>query len=745
LEVLPAELRVAGLKRIAADAEVEWIVVVDEDAVLAADAFGSLRRSLDAQTAIVGGRAHIGASQRLGGMFGPARSGPDPFELLPLIAMQTDRQFTDFVRGPIDAPQRGAFVVAADFVRSLSGVELDSDTLHLDLAVHARAAERAVVCEPSLLFAADEDSLELRQKLLNIRRYAGTGTWQPQDMHRDPPRLRSAMITREARVMGNIRGYARRPYPPCDVLVLAADEMARARAQRGAAAVPNAGVVTVCEPADGDAARRALARTGDRYLLVTDAAAFPDRAGIEALAERLERNGRIAVALEGEAGSRGAALFHSGRIVNGGAYRGSTVAEVVADAVASLPQRRLFANTAAGDIVPDVLPVLPGLHSLDVIYIAASKPVVTQQSVQALMGEPVNGTITVVYPAGATTTERLLATYSSLRLAPDASDVQLAVGLNRALAACTSDAVAILRDDTQIPHGFLARLMDAFRRIPRLGAAVPRVGGAGRPESVPDLGYRNVAEMQTLADRRYEAFAREALLLDFATAPAIVVSREALEVVGGFDETFGFSRVGVEDFTRRLRAANFLIARCDDAYAHMFPQVEAASFVGNLDDAPFLRAAYEKRWQGNRGFDPERDRVGLRTDGPAEERATQGGRVRVLVPLGDPDEWLRAQPVLADLAVTFRAGDAVDVAIGLDGTFGIHAALAAVRELLLSAGVPMEETLNVSIDFTPDVAEWRDAGTNNVRIPGITRDALAELPMVHGAEAVRALFPSPIA
>jgi len=44
-----------------------------------------------------------------------------------------------------------------------------------------------------------------------------------------------------------------------------------------------------------------------------------------------------------------------------------------------------------------------------------------------------------------------------------------------------------------------------------------------------------------------------------------VVSREALEVVGGFDEMFGFSRYGVEDFARRVRAANFLIACCEDA------------------------------------------------------------------------------------------------------------------------------------------------------------------------------------
>ena len=745
IEESPRALRAAHLKRIAADPNVEWILVVDDDVMLAADAFSSLRRSFGTQTALVGGRAIVGSSQRLGAMFGPVRSGPDPFDLIALIAMQTDRQFTDLVRGPLDAPQRGALVIAADFIRTLDGVDIDSDALHLDLAVYARAAGRGVVCEPSLQFTADEDPPHLRGKLLNLRRFAGIGSWKPGELHRDPPRVRSSVITREVRVMGNVRGYARRPYPPCDVLVIAEDEMARGRAHRRATGVPNLGTITACAPADGDAARAALARTGDRYLLVAGASAFPDRAGIEVLAERLERNGRLAVALDGESGTSTAALFHCGRIVNGGAYRGATVSDVIADAIESLPERRLFAATRGGEIVPEVLPVLRGLQSLDVIFVAASKPVVTQQSVQALMGEPVSGTITVVYPAGAATTERMLATHSSLRLAPDATDVQLAVGLNRALAACTSDGIVIMRDDVQIPHGFLARLTDAFRRIPRLGAAVPRVGGADRPESVPDLGYRNVAEMQTVAERRYEAFAREALLLDFATAPAILVSREALQLVGGFDEMFGFSRIGVEDFTRRLRSANFLIARCDDAYAHLFPQAEAGSFVGNLDDVPFLRAAYEKRWQTGRGFDPERDRVVMRTDEPAGERPTQSGRVRVLVPLGEPAEWLRAEPVLASLATAFRVGDPVDVAIGLDGTFGLHDALAAIREVLLATGIPMEETLNVSIDFAPDIAAWRDAGTNNVQIPGLAREALQELSTIDGATGIRALMSLPSA
>lgn len=739
VEEAPVADRVRRLRELAADPDVAWIAIVDDDAILAAESFGSFRRAAGTRTAIVGGRALIGSSQRLGAMFGPSRSGPDPFDLVPLIGAQADRHFAELIRGPVDVPERGAYAVSAAFVRELAEVELDPIALHLELAVHARIAGYEVVCEPGLTFQSGEDSCELRRALGNVRRYAAIAQWPPATLHRDPARMRAVSVTREVRVMGAIRGYMRRPQPPTDVLVTAGDEMGRARAARAAAGLAiGGGSVTVCDPADGEALRGALARTSDRYLLLADSPQLPSPASLQTLIERVERSGRAALAFERESAPFGAALFHCGRIVNAGVLAGESVAEVFAALLARLPGQRLYAVTPAGEIVPEHLPELPGLRGLDVVYVAASKPVVTQQTVTALMAEAIEGTIGVVYPAGAKTTERLLSVFAGLNLMPDDSDVQLAVGLNRALGATTADGVLIVRDDAQLPHGCIARLQDAFRRIPRLGVAVPRLGGTDRPESVPELGYRNSAEMQTISDRRAETFAREAMLLDVATAPVLLVSREVLDLVGGFDERFGFSRLGVEDFTRRVRSANVLVACCDDAYVHLFPPDDAASFVGNLDNEPFLRELYAQRWSAVRGFDPETDRVPLRTEAPAPAASAERAVLKVLLPLGNEAEWVCVRPILAELAAAFRVHDPVHVAVGLDGTFPLRETLSALREVLLASGVRMEETLNVSVDFVPDVVAWRESAGEAVRVAGVERDDLSDLPAVDGAAAVRA-------
>ena len=714
VEAVPDTERAAALRRHAMAEDVDWIVVVDADAEPEPNAFAGLQRVLSAHPAIVGGRALIGESQRLGAMFGPSRSGPNPFQLVVLTGLHSDRQLSDLVRGPIDAPQRGIFFVAADFVRSLAGADLDPVLLHLDLAVAARAAGRAVLCEPSLSFAIDEDSRALRGRLVDLRRYARAAHWVAHELHRDPVRLRSAFITREIRIMGNYRGFIRRPVPPIEVL-----------------AVPGS--------ADGDVLRRALCVTGDRYVLVNAATSALAPAALEPMIERIERDSRTALVVESAAVPFGAALFHCGRIVNAAGFDGATIDDVIASALAQLPPRGLVATRVASAIVPPPTPRVTGTRTLDVIFVAASKPTVTHQTLQALLSEPVNGTVTAVYPAGATTTERMFAVHTGLQRLPDASDVQLAIGLNRALGAARSDAIAIIRDDAQIPHGFLARLQSAFTRIPRLGAAVPRVGGSGRPESLPEQSYRNSAEMQAVYDRRAERFARQTMLLDVATAPVIMVSREALEVVGGFDERFGFSRIGVEDFTRRLRSANFLVACCEDAYAHLFPFAEATSFIANIDDSPFLRAAFDERWAAERGFDPARDRVPLRTGEPPRPAEKDGWRI--LMPLGSEEEWQRVRPLLTELVGAFRVNDAVEVAVGLDGALQLQTVLREIRELLLASNVPMEETLNVTIDFVPDLSEWREAGARrNARLAGIERDALDDLPVVDGAAGARALM-----
>ncbi len=706
-EPIVDETRAVEVRAVAARPGVQWIVLVDDDVLPFPDAFGRLRRALAPAPALLGGRGMIDGKQHFGSMFAPPRSGPHPFELAPIAGLAQERGLADIVRGPVDVVQRGLFVVSAAFVRGLpADLVLDPDVLALDLAVAARVAGASVLCEPTMSFTSGEERIAARRRLLDLGRFAVHDVWEQASLHREPRALRSLLIDRETRVMGNVRGFAKRTMPSIRTITYAARDAAALRA--------------------------ALATTGDHYVLCVPAGTTTNRATIETLVERVERSSRFAMALERDEPPYGSVLINASRFVAGGQVRGDTSSAVLADAVASLPAYRLAAVGPSGPVLPEALPPLPAVASLDVIVVAGSQPVVTNQTMAALVQERISGTIAAVYPAGGETTRRLLESYGTIRLVPDAADPILAVGLNAAIASSRADAIAIIRDDVNVTRGAFDRLAAAFARVARLGVAIPRTGGADRLEGLPDIAYANANEMHLFAERRAVRFAREAMLVDAASVPALIVARTALAVVGGFDETFGFSRYGIEDFTRRVRAANFHVARCDDAYVHLYPTGEVQSLLASLDTSPALAARHRERWSAARGFDPARDAVPLRAP-VAAPAALDHARVRVLVPVADAREWAAAEPALAALARDLRADDPVDIAIGLDGTFSLAETVAALRDLLVQTGIPLAETVNVNVDPVGDVAAWRDAPGRSVRLSGCARDVLAALPVFERA------------
>jgi len=86
-------------------------------------------------------------------------------------------------------------------------------------------------------------------------------------------------------------------------------------------------------------------------------------------------------------------------------------------------------------------------------------------------------------------------------LIPDDSDVQLAVGLNRALGACTSDGIIIVRDDAQLPRGTIERLVSAFGAS-RASASPFRASAAPTVRNRCPISLSRRLGMQSLYDRR---------------------------------------------------------------------------------------------------------------------------------------------------------------------------------------------------------------------------------------------------
>jgi GT2 family glycosyltransferase len=707
-----AHERLTRLRQLAHADGVEWIICVDADAVLAPDAFAGLRRALAERPAMLGGRGTIDGQPYFGAMFAPVRSGPNPFELAWITGFEQRGGVNELVRGPIDVAQRGAFVLDAGFVRALPPefAADDDATLFLDLAVWARRLGRTVRCEPVLAFEVERDDVIVRERLLDLRRFASLDAWDPARMWRQPPGLRAYLIDRDTRIDGNFRGFEKRPLPPLETITYGSGDVARVR--------------------------RALARTGDRYVLLVPDGQTVARPEIEALVARLERSARHVLALQRDEPPYGAVLVGAGRLPLTLEPAGGDVTALIAGLIAALPATRLYAVGPRGPHVPDVLPPFPAMGSLDIIFVAAAQPNLVGQTLQAVVRENA-GPITAVYPADAETVRRTLESYSEVRVVADGVDPTLGRGLNRVLAGSRADAIAIVRDDVLVSSGLFTRLVAAFGRVARLGAIVPRMGGPDRPEGVPEITYNSATEMQVYADRQAIACAREASLLSFATAPMIVVSRTALDLVGPFDERFGFSRFGTEDLTRRMVAANLTVAVAEDCWAHLFPGFMVESLLAPLDASSAAAAAVRERWHERDSFDVARDRVPFPVGDDAAV-APVAGRRQLLFIVASPQAWESLRPHFAAVAATFRAADPIDVAIAVAEGVSLPSFAAALRDVLIAAPVPLEQTVEVHVESVRDLSGWVAAKDRPLRFAAMHHDALDGVPAVDDIEALRA-------
>lgn len=150
--------------------------------------------------------------------------------------------------------------------------------------------------------------------------------------------------------------------------------------------------------------------------------------------------------------------------------------------------------------------------------------------------------------------------------------------------------VGILNADLEPRPGWLSPLVRALDDDPRAGAATPmylepdaRVQEAGVVLGEDGIGYgygdRLAADAPEVCFRRY---------VDYGSAAALLVRREAFGVVGGFDPVYGLGYYEDADLGFSLRAA---------AYETVY---EPASKVVHLGHGAFDQASRVRQLQANR-------------------------------------------------------------------------------------------------------------------------------------------------
>jgi GT2 family glycosyltransferase len=172
---------------------------------------------------------------------------------------------------------------------------------------------------------------------------------------------------------------------------------------------------------------------------------------------------------------------------------------------------------------------------------------------------------------------------ASVRLLRNAANVGFARGVNQAVANTTASRVLVINPDCQLRSGALPPLLAVLDADPRCAIVAPQVldpdgtpqGNArGDPDMLTGLFGRTSALRRTLpglnvARRNVVTDATltgGSMTVDWVSGACMLVRRDALEAVGGFDERY-FMYWEDADLCRRLRRHGYIIRYAPGALA----------------------------------------------------------------------------------------------------------------------------------------------------------------------------------
>jgi GT2 family glycosyltransferase len=152
-------------------------------------------------------------------------------------------------------------------------------------------------------------------------------------------------------------------------------------------------------------------------------------------------------------------------------------------------------------------------------------------------------------------------------------------GCNQGIAASTGERVLLLNNDVVVTEGWLAALHAALDSDPAIGIAGPRSNRVAGIQQVDDVGY----DVETLdgldawaATWRAEHAGQltdSSRLVGFC----MLVEREVIDRIGGFDLRYGLGNFEDDDFCLRAVVAGW---RCSIAHGSWIHHVGSRTFAG---------------------------------------------------------------------------------------------------------------------------------------------------------------------
>jgi GT2 family glycosyltransferase len=143
---------------------------------------------------------------------------------------------------------------------------------------------------------------------------------------------------------------------------------------------------------------------------------------------------------------------------------------------------------------------------------------------------------------------------------------------NQGMAAASGDTVVVLNNDTLVTKGWLAALLRALDRDPRIGIAAPMSNYVSGGQLIDPVGYESgpSQELEDYVAQRAEDYEGAGFGVERVSGLCMAISRRLIDHIGGFDPIFAIGNYEDDDYSIRARKAGFRLWVCQDSFIHHF-------------------------------------------------------------------------------------------------------------------------------------------------------------------------------
>lgn len=140
---------------------------------------------------------------------------------------------------------------------------------------------------------------------------------------------------------------------------------------------------------------------------------------------------------------------------------------------------------------------------------------------------------------------------------------------NQGLAIGTGDYFVVLNNDVVVTPHWASRLLAAFAVDPRLGVVGPRTNFASGPQQVDGCDYTEET-LDQWSEAWYQKHASTLRPISRLVGFLMVIKREVVDEIGGFDPLFGTGNFEDDDFSLRAQLAGYRLAIADYVFVHHY-------------------------------------------------------------------------------------------------------------------------------------------------------------------------------